>query len=146
MNFSLNGHRSLKHARANNLGGGLNFGGPIKIPHLIEARNNVQLTVNYQRVENRSSSPGDALFPTTAERAGDFSNVLTALGPVQIFNPSSNQPYANNMIPASMISRQAQSLLQYYPQPNFTGSSQFITIRCRSSIIRTRITCRYQCE
>ena len=29
----------------------------------------------------------------------------------------------NNMIPASLISPQAMSLLQYYPQPNFTGST-----------------------
>ena len=123
-NYSLNGQQTIKPP-TNNLTGGLNFGGPLKIPHLVQTRNNVQLTVNYTRVQNRSASPtlGDALFPTDAERAGDFSNVLNAAGqPVQIFNPSTNQPFQNNMIPPSLISREAQSLLQYYPEPNFTGS------------------------
>lgn len=126
-NFSLNGQQTIKPP-TNNLQGGFNFGGPMRIPHLVSTRDNVQFGVFYQRTENRSSSPtlGDALFPTAAERAGDFSNVLNAAGqPVQILNPATNQPFDNNIIPASLISRQAQSLLQYYPLPNFTGSSVY---------------------
>ncbi len=123
-NFSLNGQPTIKPP-TNTLTGGLNFGGPMVIPHLISRTRNVNLTVNYSRTENRSSSvsqPG--LMPTTAERTGDFSQMLYGNGqPVEIFDPTNGQPFANNMIPSSRISTQAQALLKYYLQPNFNGSS-----------------------
>ena len=122
--FSQIGHSAK--LPANQLTGGFNFGGPIYIPHLIEKRNNVQLTVNYARTEARNETFNPVLMPTAAERAGDFSNVLTQGGqPVQILNPSTGQPFANATIPVSQISLQALSLLQYYPQPNFFGSSAY---------------------
>ena len=122
--FSLIG-QSVKEPQ-NQLTGGFNFGGPMRIPHLVSTRDNVQFGVFYQRIENHSSSVSDALVPTAAEREGDFSNVLNAAGqPVQILNPATDQPFANNMIPSSLISRQAQSLLQYYPLQNFAGSTAY---------------------
>jgi outer membrane receptor protein involved in Fe transport len=115
--FSQIGHSAK--LPANQLTGGFNFGGPIYIPHLIEKRNNVQFTVNYARTESRNETFNPVLMPTAAERAGDFSQVLAPGGqPVQL-------PFANNMIPASQISLQALSLLQYYPLPNFFGSSAY---------------------
>ena len=61
--------------------------------------------------------------PTLAERAGDFSGVTTRSGaPVQIFDPVTHLPFANNQI--STIDPAAQALLQFIPPPNEPGSSQ----------------------
>lgn len=123
--FSLTGQQSTKQPY-NQLTGGFQFGGPIQIPHLISRTKMVQFQLSYQRVENRQSSIADGLMPTAAERAGNFSSALYPNGqPVEIFDPANGLPFANNMIPVSRFSQQALSLLQYYPQPNFTGSSVF---------------------
>jgi len=116
--FSLIG-QSVKPP-TNQLTGGFNFGGPIYIPHLIEKRNNVQLTVNYTRTENRTETVTPVLMPTAAERAGNFSNVETP-GGQQVQLPG----FTGDIIPPSQLSLQALSLLQYYPQPNFFGSSAY---------------------
>jgi len=120
--FSLIG-QSVKPPQ-NQLTGGFNFQGPIKIPHLIE-RNGPSFGVFYTRVENRSEAVNPVLMPDAAERGGDFSQAQYDGKPVQIFNPGTDVPFVNNVIPASLISRQAQSLLQYYPQPNIPGSSVY---------------------
>ncbi len=122
--YSLNGQQTVKPP-TNNLTGGFNFGGPIKIPHLIQ-RNGPQFSVNYSRTDNRGSNVSTDLMPTALERAGNFSQTVNALGqPVQIFDPLNNQPFAGNIIPVSRLSGAALSLLQYYPQPNFTGAYNY---------------------
>ncbi|HEY7335566.1 MAG TPA: TonB-dependent receptor [Bryobacteraceae bacterium] len=105
------------------------FGGPIKIPHLVP-RNGPQFTVNFQLMRSRNASTASTLMPTQAQRDGDFSQTVTPFGqPVQIFNPMVNgcdalapgAPFPGNVIPKSCISSQAEALLKYFPQPNFTG-------------------------
>jgi hypothetical protein len=96
------------------------FGGPIKIPHLL--RNGPNFTVNYQLTRNRNASTATGLVPNPAIQAGDFSRALNALGlQTKIFDPTTGQQFPNNVIPTSRISPQAVALLNYYPQPNFTG-------------------------
>ena len=121
--FSQNGAPTLKPP-TNQFNGGFNFGGPIKIPHLVSQRDNVQFTLNYQRIENRTENVQTTLMPDAAERAGDFSSATYDNKPVQIFDPNTNQPFAGNIIPASRISAQAKALLALYPQPNFSNSTQ----------------------
>ena len=122
--FSLTGQQTPK-LPFNTLTGSFNFGGPIKIPHLLE-RNGPQFTVNYQRVENRNSSVNTGLMPNAADRAGDFSQAVYSSGKlVQIYDPQSGQPFSGDVIPPSRISQQAQALLPYYPAPNFAGSSAY---------------------
>jgi hypothetical protein len=100
-----------------------NFGGPIKIPRLVP-RNGPNLIMNYQWTRNRNAtnSPGTRM-PTAAERIGDFSQSLNALGqPVKLVDPTNGAPFAGNVIPQNRISPQALSLLSFYPLPNFTSS------------------------
>ena len=62
----------------------------------------------------------------SAERGGDFSQALNALGqPVQIFNPATGLPFSGNMIPPAQISPQAQALLNFYPLPTFSGDPRY---------------------
>jgi len=99
----------------------ITLGGPIQIPktrfNLKNSHWNVSLNGNRNRVgvENVSS------VPTAAERTGDFSGLLVQSKPITIYDPLSNQPFANNMIPASRLNSSALGLLSFYPQPTGIG-------------------------
>ncbi len=45
--------------------------------------------------------------------------------PVQIFDPTTGLPFPGNMIPPDRISYQSQSLLKFYPLPNFNGGARY---------------------
>jgi hypothetical protein len=96
------------------------FGGPLKIPGV---RNKPVIFVGYQGMSDHTASTQSALVPTSLERAGDFSHTLDAFGrPVQILDPATGLPFADDVIPASRISPQAAALLGYYPQPNVAAA------------------------
>jgi hypothetical protein len=66
--------------------------------------------------------------PTADQRAGIFTTT--------ILDPATGSPFAGNMIPASLISPQAMSLLRFYPLPNF-ASAQYnyqVAIAGRSDV------------
>ncbi len=82
--------------------------------------------VAYQWTRNVNATTQSALVPDAAERGGDFSQALTALGqPVEIFNPATGQPFSGNIILPSQISPQAQNLLNFYPLPTFSGDPRY---------------------
>jgi trimeric autotransporter adhesin len=99
------------------LTGLMNFGGPIKIPH-VHFKSAPFFTVNYQYLHNHQANITPGLMPTAAEREGD----LSAL-PSVIYDPVTGNPFPGNIIPQNRISPQASALLGYYPQPNFIGST-----------------------
>lgn len=94
--YSLTGQNTLKpdYSRVQGL---LAFGGPLRIPRLLERRG-PQLTFNYQWTRNRNATTETALVPTAEQR---------------------------NLLPAAQVSPQARALLALYPLPNFTGSSRY---------------------
>ena len=116
--FSLTGQDTPKAAYAHFRSTGT-FGGPLKIPHLLNGQKTF-FNINYQLSRSRNGSIATGLVPTEAERTGDFSGILNPLTgkPVVL-------PFTNNIIPAGQISPQAQSLLSFYPLPNFTGSNRY---------------------
>jgi hypothetical protein len=121
--FSLTG-QDTPRPDYNHIQGVFAFGGPIKIPHFI--RNGPNFFVNYQWTRNRNASTGTGLMPDKNERMGDFSQVLNPQGqPVQLIDPTTRMPLPTPVIPASEISPQALSLLNYYPYPNFPGGTQY---------------------
>ena len=61
-----------------------------------------------------------ALVPTGDQIAGNF-----AASPALIYDPTNGMPFANNAIPSNRISQQAQALLKFYPQPNFTTGTSY---------------------
>ena len=107
--------------RWNNFGS--TFGGPIKKDKLF-------FFADYQgsRLDTPTSITTNTLY-TAAERAGDFSQLLSQASPVQLYNPFSltasggRTPFANNQIPQSLLDPIATKILtsQYYPQPNLAG-------------------------
>ena len=83
----------------------------------------------------RQGSPTSVLtnLPTTAERGGDFSQTRNSDGSLAvIYNPFTTtantggsgytrQPFANNIIPTSMLNPIATKVLSLWPQPNRAG-------------------------
>jgi hypothetical protein len=98
--FSLTGQDTAKPAY-DHATGFLTFGGPLKIPRLVE--NGPVFFVSYQWTRNRNDSTQSGLVPTLAQREGDAGNGI--------------------VIPQSLFSPQALALLRYYPLPNFAGSA-----------------------
>ena len=110
---------------------GFTLGGPIVVPGY-NGRNKTFFFADYN--ETLSTTPSDSLqlTPTTAERAGNFSQTQTGSGNAMIYDPltttvdsSGNiirQPFAGNIIPASRIDPVAAQIVSYYPNPN--GSFQ----------------------
>jgi trimeric autotransporter adhesin len=118
--FSLTGLNTPKPIY-NQLTAVANFGGLMKIPHIL--RNGPNFFVGYQWTRNGSDTTQPALVPTIAQRGGDLSQTLGPNGqPLQIFNPATGQPFAGNMVP---VSTQAQALLNLYPLPNIAGNSRY---------------------
>jgi trimeric autotransporter adhesin len=108
--FSLTGQDTPKPAY-NHAQGSATFGGPVK---------RFNLSLNYQWARNRNASTQSARMPTSAERAGDFSQ-----SPMLVIDPVSGAPFPGNVVPQSRISPQAEALLRFYPMPNFGQSSTY---------------------
>jgi hypothetical protein len=121
--FSLSGQNTPKPAY-NRITGVATLGGPLRIPHLWQHGPN--FFVAYQWTRYVDDTTQSALVPDAAERGGDFSQALNALGqPVEIFNPATGLPFSGNKIPQAQISPQAQALLNFYPPPSFSGEQRY---------------------
>jgi hypothetical protein len=118
--YSLSGLNTPK-ASYNRITGIVTLGGPLKIPHLLPHGPNFFFAYQWTRDHDAATESG--LVPTAAERSGDLSGLLNALGqPVPIFNPMTGAAYPGNMVP---VSAQAQALLKLYPLPNIAGDSLY---------------------
>ncbi|MGH9378353.1 MAG: carboxypeptidase regulatory-like domain-containing protein, partial [Terriglobia bacterium] len=121
--YSLSGQRTPKPVY-NRITGIATFGGPLRIPHLLQ--NGPTVFLGYEWTRNLIDITQSALVPDAAEREGDFSQVLSALGqPAQIVNPATGMPFSGNAIPPGQISPQARALLNFYPLPNFSGNARY---------------------
>jgi hypothetical protein len=126
--YSLTGQETPK-ASYNFARFGANVGGPLSIPKIFNGGNKWFFFAGWNG--SRGSTPYDAYstVPTAAERAGDFSAATYKDGsPIQIFNPSTGQQFVYNgqanVINPTLISPQAQALLQYIPLPNLNTATQ----------------------
>jgi len=95
--YSLTGQNTPKpdYSRVQSL---LSFGGPLRIPGILQGRNLGWFTVQYQRYRNRVAETFTALMPTLEQRTS---------------------------VPEDRISPQAKALLALYPLPNFDGGSGY---------------------
>ena len=116
--YSLTG-LMLPKASYSRITGVATLGGPLRIPHLLPRGPN--FFVAYQWTRDRTADTEAGLVPTLAERSGDLSGLLNALGPVSIYNPVTGEPFAG----ALPVSGPAGALLQLYPLPNLTGDARY---------------------
>jgi len=97
---------------------GTTFGGPLKIPGIYKDTNRrTNFQVNYTGTRANNVFDQYATVPTQAMRNGDFSGTG-----VQVINPRTGQPFANNQIPVSQMDPAALALLGFIPLPNVTGT------------------------
>ncbi len=108
----------------NNFGG--TFGGPLKIPGLYADTNRrTNFQANYSGSHTTQLQDQYLNVPTAAMRqcatdpgaTCDFSS-----SSIQLINPRTGQPFANNQIPASALNPAARALLQLVPMPNVPGN------------------------
>lgn len=101
----------------------VSVGGPLYIPHVVKTTT-TSYTVTFTATRNSTvPTPTPWVVPTLAERKGDFSQATVLKGanigsPVQIFDPLTGAPFANNFIDPSRFDPAAAGLLQYIPLPN----------------------------
>jgi hypothetical protein len=110
----VNGAPVPKAAYANNRFG-FSVGGPLAIPHLFRSDKTFWF-VNYTGVRSKNGFDNIYSVPSAALRGGDFSGIAQT-----IFDPSTNAPFAGNVIPLSRINTTAAALLSFVPLPNATG-------------------------
>ena len=117
---------------------GVSLGGPLNIPKIYQGGSKTFFFFNYNGARGNTLYDAFSVVPTTAERAGDFSNstILTRDSsgnpirvPVQLFYPSTS-PLSGQPIPGSNLQNSgltlspiAQGLLSFIPMPNIAGAS-----------------------
>ncbi len=101
---------------------GATIGGPLHLPRFgeggpthVSGRDRTFFFFSYQGTRTRQR-PSDqtALVPTAAQRNGDFSALLRRSTPLQLRNPFTGQPFANNQIPVSLFNPVSARLLNNY--------------------------------
>ncbi len=100
------------------------IGGPLIIPGTSFNRSRTKLFFffSYDRLRNKNSIDNTFTMPSALERQGDFSQTVTTTGArVPIYDPTTQTPFPDNRIPASMISRAGQAMLNLFPLPDPLG-------------------------
>jgi hypothetical protein len=83
-----------------------------------------------EKYREGTPAPQNSTVPTAAMKNGDFSGLTDAQGRrITIYDPATGRdvngvwtrdPFPNNIIPGDRISSVARSIMQYYPDPNYT--------------------------
>lgn len=100
---------------------GISAGGALRIPKLFTDEKTF-FFVEYRGRRGRNPFDSLSTLPSAIERTGDFS--LSQPSPITLYDPRSNTPFPNNVIPISRQSTAARGLLSLFPQPNQSGSIQ----------------------
>ena len=103
--------------------GGFTAGGPVYVPKRFNTdRSKVFFFVSQEYTHRLVESTAQYRnMPTTLEREGDFSKSVDTNGRlIAITDPLSRQPFPGNIIPASRINKLGQSILNFFPLPNYT--------------------------
>ena len=110
-------------------------GGPVFVPKIFNGRNRLFFFFAYEGIHDGGPTPAYGTVPTTDERHGDFSRLLSlnnASKNYTLYDPSTavlsgsaitRQPFPNNIIPQNRLNPIAQNFLNsYMPLPNLAGN------------------------
>ncbi|MGA7794815.1 MAG: TonB-dependent receptor [Candidatus Acidiferrales bacterium] len=133
MDSTVYGFSSKAPKTFNTFGGSL--GGPVSIPKLWNGKDRKTFFfADYEGNRKTTSAPEFLLVPTQADRNGNLSDIVTALGAGPLMDPFTGMPYPNNTIPGGpgnscsnaqdCLNPVTQKLLNaYYPLPNVNVNS-----------------------
>jgi Carboxypeptidase regulatory-like domain/TonB dependent receptor len=127
----------LANFKRSQFGGSL--GGPVDIPKLYRGHDKTFFFFAYEGLRQGTATSVTTSVPTALQRAGNFSQTLTAAGaPVIIYDPATTvasgsayvrQPFPGNIIPPSRINPVSANIVSYYPLPtqagNLAGANNF---------------------
>jgi hypothetical protein len=108
--------------RYQNFGG--TVGGPLFIPgtNFNKSHQKLFFFFSYDKLFNNTTSFATYTMPSAAERIGDFSNSVTTTGAqIPISDPTTQTPFAGNVIPASRINPIGQAMMNLFPNPDPLG-------------------------
>ena len=121
----------LASFKRNQFGGSI--GGPVVLPGY-NGRSKTFFFFDYEGMRRRAAQIATYTVPTALQRQGDFSKTLNAAGQMMVvYNPFSTTPdpatagafvrtpFANNVIPQSLLNPVALNMQKYYPQPTGPG-------------------------
>ncbi|MBI3207632.1 MAG: TonB-dependent receptor plug domain-containing protein [Candidatus Solibacter usitatus] len=94
--------------------------GPLTIPKVYNGRNRTFFMASFEGYRLSWGQTRVGVVPTALQHVGDFSKTVSNTGvPITVRNPyASNQPFAGNIIPASLFSPVAKKIVDIYPLPN----------------------------
>ena len=100
---------------------GAALGGPAFVPKLYNGKNKTFFWVSGEAYRQTEAATSTLSVPTAIEKSGDFSQSLNNKGGQQtVYNPTASGriPFANNIIPASLLNPVGLAMASYYPSPN----------------------------
>ena len=101
---------------------GYSVGGPVFIPKTFNTNRDKLFFFWSQEYVGMRKDYGTrySRMPTELERQGDFSQSLDSGGNlIKIYDPTTGQQFANNIIPKSRISPLGSTMLNFLPTPNY---------------------------
>lgn len=106
---------------------GFTFGGPVRIPKVVDGRNKLFFMANYEVFRQRGRPVNVYSLPTEKMRNGDFSELNIGLwdpvGRVQNGSTIVATPFPGNIIPITRQSFQTKLLYEFAPLPNGPSES-----------------------
>lgn len=112
---------------------GVEFDGPVVLPHLYNGRDKTFFMVNLEWIRENQPSTNIDTVPTIPERTGNFTGLVQSNGqPITIYDPLTTTlqggqnlrtPFAGNIIPANRLNPTGQAIMNFIPLPNAPGTS-----------------------
>ena len=103
---------------------GFELDGPVRIPHVFDGRDKLFFMSNYEAFRQRQTTQGVYSVPTAAMFNGDFSELLPD---TVIYDPTTGQPFPNNVIPTNRLDPISLKFLNYYDSSTLPGLAQNFT-------------------
>jgi hypothetical protein len=101
---------------------GFSIGGPVYIPKTFNAdKSKIFFFASQEYTRQKVNYAAQYRYmPTALERGGDFSRSLDSNGKlITITDPTTGAAFPGNLIPASRINPLGQSILKFFPMPNY---------------------------
>ena len=101
---------------------GFEMDGPVRIPGLFNGHDKLFFMSNYEALRRRQNVLNTFTVPTAKMFAGNFSELLPS---TIIYDPTTGQPFAGNVIPTQRLDPISVKFLKYYNSSNVLGTNNY---------------------